>query len=212
MSDTPSDTDGAARPPFVGETFTEDVKIYVTRKESDTPKVVAAEIARLGSDMTADQIVALNDSRMLFKPKLTTNARLRKATFLLVRGLGEQQSKVTEVEYTHRGACFTVVHQLEHDGSTMDITQTIDERTLLRGLGVSFNHEHVGKKLLHADHGGNHGAVPATVVGYDASTPETWLIRHDDDQLYYKDVDLDELMQSMLAAEQQQPTGRAQGL
>ena len=148
--------------------------------------MVAAEISKLGSDMTANEIVALNSSRMLFKPKLTTSSKLRKGTFLLVSGLGEQESTVTGVEYMHLGPCFTVEHQLEHNGSTMDITQTIDERTLLRGLGVSFNHEHVGKKLLHADHGGNHGAVPATVVGYDESTPETWLIRHDDQPYYMK--------------------------
>jgi hypothetical protein len=65
---------------------------------------------------------------------------------------------------------------------------------------LSFDHEHVGKKLIYDlgsldDSGAN--AVPATVVGYYASTPETWLIRHETwliSQPFYKDVESDELM------------------
>lgn len=204
MSDTASKEEHEDSTCFVGEKFTEDVKVYPTKKENDTAVTVAAELAARGSMMTADEIVALNRQRQNFRG-LKKNSKLEKATFLLVHGLGDQDSTVTEVEYTTKGAAFTVAHKISHDGEQYKITQLVDEPTLLRGLGVRLDNEHVGKTLIHTDHGVEGlGGVPSTVVGYnDDNKDPTWLIRHNDDTLYYKDVDQKELAECMLALQQQ---------
>ena len=177
------------------ETFEEEVKIYVTSEDSES---VASVALAEGADEAT--MLELNSRRIRWGVKLKRTTKFGEKTALLLPGKGETTWTVDEPAGadSRTGSrqpiflCFTD----GVDGLTASargrVTVTIDEPTILRGLGYSTDEEKVGMKLRYISEGESEPA-DATVVGYSAASddePEAYLVRHDDGSHYYEDLPL----------------------